>query len=73
MNDRPKAAPDGEPTLPAKAREGTSKSKITDVKITDVQDPLIAGDAGKRRETSEPDVGEAGEVRRKKDEVDLLH
>jgi len=71
MNDRPKVAPDGELKLPAKDRDGTSKSKITDV-----QDPLIAGDAGKagkRRETSEPNIGEACEVRRKKDEVDLLH
>ena len=71
MNDRPKAAPDGEPKLPAKDRDGTSNSKITDV-----QDPLIAGDTGrtgKGRETGEPNVVEAGEVRRKKDEVDLLH
>ena len=71
MNDKPKAAPDGELKLPAKDRNGTSKSKTTDV-----QDPLIAGDTGKAekgRETSEPNVGEAGEVRRKKDEVDLLH
>ena len=71
MNYKPKAVPDGEPKLPAKDRDGTSKSKMTDV-----QDPLIAGDTGKAekgRETSEPNVGEAGEVRRKKDEVDLLH
>jgi hypothetical protein len=41
-----------------------------------VQDPLIAGDAGKpgkRAETDEANVDEAGEMRRKKGEVDLLH
>jgi hypothetical protein len=66
--DRPKATPDGEPRQSAKGRDRTAKSKV--------QDPLIAGDAGKagkRVETDEANVDEAGEVRRKKGEVDLLH
>ena len=69
--DRPKATPDGEPRSSAKGRGRTAKSKVTEV-----QDPLIAGDtgkAGKRVETDEVNVDDAGEVRRKKGEVDLLH
>ena len=43
MIDSPKVPPpDGEPKQPAKDRDDTAKSKITEV-----QDPLIAGDAGK--------------------------
>ena len=72
MTDRPKPTPpDGQPKQSAKDRDGTAKSKVTEV-----QDPLIAGDAGKSRkpiETDEANVDEAGEVRRKKGEVDLLH
>ena len=71
MSDRPKTTPDGEPKKQAKDRDGTSKSKITEV-----QDPLIAGDAGKkgnRTETAEASVDEAGQIRRKASEVDLLH
>jgi hypothetical protein len=72
MTDRPKTTPpDGQPKLPAKDGDGTSKSKATEV-----QDPLIAGDVGKtgkRLETGEANVDEAGQIRRKKGEVDLLH
>jgi hypothetical protein len=68
---RPKATPDGEPKPPARDRDSTAKSKVTEV-----QDPLIAGDAGKagkRVETDEVKVDEAGELRHQKGEVDLLH
>ena len=74
MVDRQKklaTAPDGEPKQPAKDRDSTAKSKVSDV-----QDPLITGDAGrksKRTETSEASVDEAGQIRRKGTEVDLLH
>ena len=47
--------PDGEPKQPAKDRDGTAKSKVTEV-----QDPLIAGDAGKagrRLETGDAKCG----------------
>jgi hypothetical protein len=71
MSDRPKAAPDGEPKQPAKDRDDTSKSKITEV-----QDPLIEGDAkkaGNRAETDEATVDEAGQIRKKNPAVDLRH
>jgi hypothetical protein len=63
--------PDGEPKQPSRDRDSTAKSKVTEV-----QDPLIAGDAGragKRVETDEANVDEAGQIRRKRGEVDLLH
>jgi hypothetical protein len=69
---RPKTpAPDGEPKQPSRDRDSTVKSKVTDV-----QDPLIAGNAGragKCMETDEANVDEAGHIRRKRGEVDLLH
>jgi hypothetical protein len=73
MRDGPKkpAAPDGEPKQPPSDPDSTAKSKVSEV-----QDPLIAGDAGKpgtRVETNEASVDEAGQLRRKKGEVDLLH
>ena len=73
MTDRPKkpTPPDGEPKQPAKDRDGTTKSKVAEV-----QYPLIAGDVGKvdtRVNTGEAKVDEAGQLRRKKGEVDLLH
>jgi hypothetical protein len=75
MIDRPRkpapSAPDGEPKQPQKDRDSTSKSKVSEV-----QDPLISGDArkqGKGTETGEAAVDEAGQIRRKKGEVDLLH
>jgi hypothetical protein len=64
-------APDGEPKEPPKDRDSTAKSKVTEV-----QDPLISGDAGKtgaRVETDEASVDEAGQVRRRRGDVDLLH
>ena len=71
MTDRPKKpAPDGEPKQPPEDRDGTAKSKVSEV-----QDPLISGDAAKtkRTETGEASVDDAGQIRRKKGEVDLLH
>jgi len=44
--------------------------------VTEVQDPLIAGDErkpAKRLDTADAWVDEAGEVRRRDDDVDLLH
>jgi hypothetical protein len=76
MTDRPRKeapdtpAPDGEPRAPSRDRDSTRKSKVSEV-----QDPLISGDAGKnsRAETNEANVDEAGQVRRRKSDVDLLH
>ena len=72
MTGGPKTTPpDGEPKRPPRDRESTSKSKVSEV-----QDPLIAGDAGKagkRQETSEANVDAAGQIRRKSGDVDLLH
>lgn len=76
MTDRPRKegpdtpAPDGEPKPPSRDRDSTSKGKVSEV-----QDPLISGDASKggRTETNEANVDEAGQVRRKKGDVDLLH
>lgn len=78
MTDRPRKekekpetpAPDGEPKQPPTDRDSTNKSKVSEV-----QDPLISGDAGKggRTETNEANVDEAGQVSRKKGDVDLLH
>lgn len=75
MSDRtkngPMTPPDGAPKAPPEDRDSTRKSKVSEV-----QDPLIAGDAGKpgaRVETNEANVDEAGQVRRKKGDVDLLH
>ena len=77
MTDRPRSEapkpppPDGEPEPPLKDKDSTTKSKVSEV-----QDPLISGDAGKaggRVDTDEANVDEAGQVRRKKGDVDLLH
>ena len=72
MIDRPKITPpDGEPREPGRDRDSTTKSKVSEV-----QDPLISGDAGKagkRQETGEAKVDEVGQVRSKKGGVDLLH
>jgi hypothetical protein len=73
MTDGPKkpaTPPDGEPKPPSRDRDSTAKSKVSEV-----QDPLIAGDAGKRgrADADEANVDEAGQVRHKKGEVDLLH
>lgn len=76
MSDRPRKAgpdtlaPDDEPRQPLGDRDSTRKSKVSEV-----QDPLISGDAGKgeRTGTDEANVDEAGQVRRKKSDVDLLH
>lgn len=72
MIDGPKATPpDGEPKQAPRDRDDATKNKVSDV-----QDPLIAGDAGKagkRLETDESNVDEAGHIRRKSGDVDLLH
>ena len=69
---RPRTPPaDGKPRQATRNRDRRGKSKVAEV-----QDPLIAGDAGKpgrRVETNEANVDEAGQLRRKKGEVDLLH
>lgn len=64
-------APDGEPKQSPKDRDSTAKSTVSEV-----QDPLISGDAGKPgapKETDEANVDEAGQVRRRRGDVDLLH
>jgi len=65
------AAPDGDPK-PRADGEGTRKSKVSKV-----EDPLISGDAGKHEEkgrnADEVAVDEAGQIRKNKPAVDLLH
>ncbi len=67
---KPPATPDGAPKPRSSGRSRKSK-------VSEVQDPLIAGDAGKNAKTVEAGellVDEAGQVRRKNNnEVDLLH
>lgn len=67
---KPLATPDGAPTT----RSSGSARKST---VSEVQDPLIAGDEGKNGKTVEAGellVDEAGQVRRKtNNEIDLLH
>ena len=68
---KPPPAPDGELATPVAGGGSSPKSKVSDV-----QDPLIAGDAkkaGNRAKTDEATVDEAGQIRRKGSEVDLLH
>ena len=62
-------APDGQPAN-GPTGEGTSRSKVSEV-----QDPVIAGDADKERITviGEVAVDEAGQLKRKRRDVDLLH
>jgi hypothetical protein len=70
MNSGPKTAPDHRQRS-AKTQRRTAKSRVTEV-----EDPVIAGDAakgGKRRETNEANVDEAGQIRRRDNDVDLLH
>ncbi|HEY6630046.1 MAG TPA: hypothetical protein VIZ90_01210 [Rhizobiaceae bacterium] len=64
-------APDGEPRQPIEDGGEPRKSKVPGV-----EEPLIGGDAGKpgrRTEADEASVDEAGQVRRRKGDVDLLH
>ena len=66
---KPVPSPDGRPRPAAPDKDGTSKSRMSEV-----QDPLISGDAGKDVvETSDVIVDKAGQVRRKNQDVDLLH
>jgi len=65
------AFPDGEPRLPRSDRDGSGRSTVSEV-----QDPDISGDAGKResgRVADETTVDEAGQIRKKDAPVDLLH
>lgn len=70
--DRPKKpvpAPDGKPKPAAPDSDSTSKSRVSEI-----QDPLISGDAGEDAvETGDVVVDKAGQVRRKDKDVDLLH
>jgi len=66
---KPKQAPDGEPAPRAPDGDATTKSRVSEV-----QDPLIAGDTGKKSvDVGEATVDEAGQVRPKKEGSDLLH
>jgi hypothetical protein len=64
-------APDGEPKVPPADPDASPKSTVSEV-----QDPLISGDAGKKegdRNADEAAVDEAGQIRKKNGPVDLLH
>ena len=68
---RTPAAPDGGPKTSSQGRGASSKSRISQV-----DDPLISGDAGGRegaKNTDEAAVDEAGQIRKKQSPVDLLH
>ena len=74
MPKKPKpgpAAPDSDPK-PRVERDETVKSKVSQV-----EDPLISGDAAsqeeKGRNADEVAVDEAGQLRKKPAPVDLLH
>lgn len=72
MHNAPRktATPDGAP----RRREKNSEQTATSI-VSDVQDPLISGDAGKRgrRNSGEAAVDAAGQIRRRDNDVDLLH
>ncbi len=63
------APPDGQPTPPSAGSPGTTAD------VSQVDDPLIAGDAGKgkRVEADESPVDDAGQIAAEKKQVDLLH
>ena len=63
-------APDISPKTSPQNREASVKSRISQV-----DDPLISGDTGKRERgnTDEAAVDEAGQIRKKQPPVDLLH
>lgn len=64
-------APDGEPKPRAPDGDSAAGSKVSEV-----QDPKIAGDAGKDQkpiDAGELVVDEAGQVSRKPEDLDLLH
>lgn len=66
---KPGPSPDGKPRPAAPDKDSMSKSRMSEV-----QDPLISGDAGKDVvETGDVVVDKAGQVRRKDQDVDLLH
>lgn len=67
---KPVATPDGEHATPPPDADTRNQSKVSEV-----QDPAISGDAGKgrRQEADEASVDEAGQVRKDRGSVDLLH
>lgn len=67
---KPRQAPDGQPAPRTRDTESTTKSRVSEV-----QDPLIAGDARGKAAVDAGDVSvdEAGQVRPKKQNLDLLH
>lgn len=66
---KPKQAPDGEPAPRTRDTESTTRSRVSEV-----QDPVIAGDAGaKTVDAGDVRVDDAGHVRPKKENLDLLH
>ena len=73
MSKKPKSMPppDGEPGIPPHDRDGTRKSRVPET-----QDPLISGDARKGekyRNADDVSVDEAGQIRKQRSTVDLLH
>jgi C4-type Zn-finger protein len=62
--------PDGEPVKRRDDRDSTTRSRVSEV-----QDPEISGDVepGPRSNSVEPAVDKAGQIIRRKDQVDELH
>ncbi|MBL8578174.1 MAG: hypothetical protein JNK47_13185 [Mesorhizobium sp.] len=71
------AAPKKRSAVPDGAPRSQSSGNARKSQVSEVQDPLIAGDGGKNEKTvkaGELLVDEAGQVRRRNNnEVDLLH
>ena len=68
---KPVEPPDGLPKARRTRGRATNRSRVTEV-----QDPLVSGDErkpAKRLDTADASVDEAGQVRRREDDVDLLH
>lgn len=74
MDDKAKkptpTPPDGQPSGGRTDPDSTDRSRVSEV-----QDPGISGDAGPRQRglADEPQVDEAGNVRRPQEAPDLLH
>lgn len=66
----PTTPPDGQPRPERSDRDSTSRSRVSEV-----QDPAVSGDAGggQRGQADEPQVDEAGNVRKPTERIDLLH
>lgn len=67
---KPKQAPDGEPAPRTRDTESTTKSRVSEV-----QDPIIAGDVGGNAKVDAGDVpvDDAGQVKPRNENLDLLH